>query len=61
MNERLYFAVYAEGRQKPTAVFAVIEDAMDWAEEHFGHDTFRIKGYLVPVVTNDGSPSGRPD
>jgi hypothetical protein len=53
MSERLYFAIYAEGGGKPTALFAAIEDAIEWACERFGASTFRIKGCFVPMTKSD--------
>ena len=61
MHEHLYFGIYAEGHRSPMAIFAAIEDAMDWASEHFGSNTFRIKQCLVPIVLPDDQRSDRPD
>lgn len=49
------FAVFASGGAQPAAVFAVLEDAIEWALRRFGSGRFRIKGYPVLLT-----PAPRP-
>lgn len=42
------YAIYPDAESRPAAVFANLEDAIDWGVERFGDDKFKI-GYL-PVV-----------
>lgn len=37
------FAIIPDGSNQPAAVFAELEDAMDWALSRYGGDAFRIR------------------
>ena len=37
------FAVFPDGAATPAAVFADLEDAMDWGLERYGGDAFGIR------------------
>jgi hypothetical protein len=54
MDELLYFAIFKEGERVPTAAFATIEDAFDWACGRFGTASFSIKAFsLIPGGDED--------
>jgi hypothetical protein len=54
MDELLYFAIFKDGERVPTAAFATIEDAFDWACGRFAADSFTIKAFsLLPGVYPD--------
>jgi hypothetical protein len=40
------FAIYPDGEDHPTALFADLEEATEWALEKYGSDRFAIK-YLT--------------
>ncbi len=53
-DEVLYFAIFKEGERAPTAAFASLEDAFDWACGRFGTDAFRIRAFpLMPGPAHD--------
>jgi hypothetical protein len=44
------FAVFPDGAATPAAVFADLEDAMDWGLEHYGCDAFGIRHFEMAQV-----------
>jgi hypothetical protein len=56
VDELLYFAIFKEGERAPTAAFATIEDAFDWACGRFGSDPFSIRAF--PLVSGSRPDSG---
>jgi hypothetical protein len=41
------FAIIPDGSSEPAAVFADLEDAMDWGLQRFGGDSFRIRHVVL--------------
>ena len=44
------FAVFPDGAATPAAVFADLEDAMDWGLQHYGCDAFGIRHFEMAQV-----------
>lgn len=40
---RCGFAIVPEGDEQPSAVFWDLEDAMAWANDRFGSESFRVQ------------------
>jgi hypothetical protein len=53
------FAVFPDGAAAPTAVFADLEDAMDWGLERYGGDAFGIR-YLDLTQVESAERRGAP-
>lgn len=53
------FAVFPDGSASPTAVFADLEDAMDWGLERYGGDAFGIR-YLEMAQVESAERRGAP-
>jgi hypothetical protein len=52
MDEMLYFAIFKDGERVPTAAFATIEDAFDWACGRLAADSFSIKAFSLMPSAN---------
>jgi hypothetical protein len=44
------FAIFPDGQNVPTALFAELEDALDWGLDTYGGDAFRIRFLEVAQV-----------
>jgi hypothetical protein len=53
------FAVFPDGAATPAAVFADLEDAMDWGLERYGGDAFGIR-YLEVAQVESAERRGAP-
>jgi hypothetical protein len=53
------FAVFPDGAATPAAVFADLEDAMDWGLERYGGDAFGIR-YLEMAQVESAERRGAP-
>jgi hypothetical protein len=53
------FAVFPDGAATPAAVFADLEDAMDWGLERYGGDAFGIR-YLEMAQVETAERRGAP-
>lgn len=49
-NMKNCFAVFPDGAATPAAVFADLEDAMDWGLERYGCDAFGIRHFDMAQV-----------
>jgi hypothetical protein len=47
------FAIVPDGQEAPVALFAELEDAMEWGLRIYGGDAFRIRYLLVTRVEDD--------
>ena len=50
-----FFAIFKDGEEAPTAAFASLEDAFDWACGRLDADSFSIKSFSV----NSAGPRSR--
>jgi hypothetical protein len=41
-----YYAVIPDGGESPAALFAHIEQALDWGIAQFGQDAFVVRGFM---------------
>jgi hypothetical protein len=46
----LTFAIVPDGSNQPAAVFAELEDAIDWGLERFGADRFAVRSCQLARV-----------
>lgn len=61
---KTYFAVIPDGQAQPAAVFAQLEDAIDWGVGKIGQNRFSIRGvqgaaseWADGIVTAAGVPA----
>jgi hypothetical protein len=53
------FAIIPDGQNTPAALFAELEDAMDWGLHAYGGDAFRIRYLEVAQVERADSDGAR--
>lgn len=46
----LSFAIVPDGSNQPAAVFAELEDALDWALTRFGADRFAVRHFQATRI-----------
>ncbi len=51
------FAIIPDRSHQPVAMFADLQEAMDWALSRLGGDSFRIKYISVAQVEEDEAPA----
>ena len=47
------FAIIPDGQNAPSALFAELEDAVDWGLDTYGGDAFRIRYLKVAQVESE--------
>jgi hypothetical protein len=54
------FAIIPDRTHQPLAMFADLQDAMDWGLKRLGGDSFRIKYIsVVRIESEDAAPNAR--
>ena len=53
------YAIIPDGQNAPSALFAELEDAVDWGLDTYGGDAFRICFLEVAQVKNDDRDTNR--
>jgi len=53
------FAIIPDGQNVPSALFAELEDAVDWGLDTYGGNAFRIRYLEVAQVENEDRDSSR--
>lgn len=54
------FAIIPDRSHQPVAMFADLQDAMDWGLNRLGGNAFRIKYISIARVESDGEQAGEP-
>ena len=52
------YAIVPDGYDQPTAVFADLQQAIEWALSHLGSNRFTIRAHPQPRVAPGGPPRG---